>query len=208
MCTTRHTCTLTTLTLFALVLAGCPSEDTATDDAGISDAADTATPEDTGRADAGTDAEEDTGMTDTGMTDTGRPPPVVQFQYLEETPECSRNCEQGVKVNLLANPPKITEIEDRNEDEELKDADVQDLRDTLLTEETADKLKNGWECGEETKHNGQFHSFEGYLRESDLTDQPRRQNVAGCVADDSTQPAADDVQSIIDKLNGLRSDYF
>lgn len=203
MCATRPTSTLAILSFCALVLAGCPSDEQKADDAGTSDAADTVAPEDTGVADTGTD----TGQ-DTGTVDTGTPPPVVQLEYIEETPQCSRNCVQGVAVNLLADPPTITDIDDRSEDEELKPEDVQSLRENLLTEQTADKLENGWDCGDETKYNGQFYRFEGYLREMGSMDQPLRQNIAGCKPSDSQQPDAEAVKNIIERLEGLREDYF
>lgn len=188
----------------AFCFAGCSSSDDG-DGTDAGPPADTGTMADTGTTDTGV---EDTGepTVDTGRADTGEPPVLARFEYRRKTTGCQRNCTEGIRVNVVSD--RITEIQDRNEEEELESSDVQDLEESHLTQEVADKMKNGWECGDSTEHNGATHLFESLPGDAEFDQQPDVQNVAGCIPTDSDKADAELVQSLISKLESLRGKYF
>lgn len=205
--------TLIALMLAAgLAVAGC-SDDT-NDDSGtnntLADASNNGgddAGQDTSSDDVGSDAGQDTsGQQDTGQTD---PLLVPDFTYLQNTQGCgTSSCTQGVGVNI-GGAGLITKFQNGDGlTENLQPAEIDQIEQTISTEEVRTKMFDGWDCGDATEFDGAQWTFEARARAEDGSYPQLTQNVAGCVDPDSTQPDAQLVQDLIQFLDDVRADHF
>jgi hypothetical protein len=190
----------------ALSAAGC-SDDAGTNNGTATNNGEGDVTEDTQQQlDAANDvADEDTGADATDTTDTAPSEPrwVPDFLY--------RNPDQGTGVSVNVQSGRIGKIGPANTlSEPMTAQEISDLKEQILTEETRDKMINGWDCGDANDIEGVRWLFEGRV----LVDVDNREyeeiitNVAGCVPEDSTEADAARVQEIIAHLDGLKEVHF
>ncbi|QDG49943.1 hypothetical protein FIV42_04070 [Persicimonas caeni] len=166
---------------------------------------DTQTEADTGAdaadEDTGADVAEDTTEEDTG----GNTEPlwVPDFTYLNTSQGT------GVSVNIISG--RVGKIENSmSRTEDMTDQEIADLEAQILTEETRNKMFDGWDCGDATTDaDGDSWIFEArVLDDAGETHVEKTTDISGCVDADSTAADAARVQEIIQHLDDVRADHF
>jgi hypothetical protein len=171
-------------------------EDTTEEDVTDEDATD-----EDAQDDVADDTSEDTG--DDGGIDRLQ---VASLYYREVEQSCpTSSCVNGIRINAIS--AQIEKVENGSGlQRQMNNADTDAAIEDILTENTFDKMENGWDCGTVDSPDIRYE-FEARIWDgNDYVE--KIQDITGCVQDGSTEPDAAEVQRIITYLEDLRAEYF
>ncbi len=202
----------TTLAAVLLSAAACSSDDTKAADTGTSGPRGDASTQDA-RLDAQPDADPPTDAPTDAAADTGADtqpverPPLPEFAYYRQDLSCGGStCIDGVAVNIIGGIVEKTE-NGYPRSEDLQDHEIRFLEDFVLTDQTYQKMLDGWSCGPDTDVDGVKWSFDARVY-VDGTYQRAVQNISGCMAQDADHDDTTQVRDLIDMLDEVRDDHF
>ncbi|MFW6053778.1 MAG: hypothetical protein ACOC9J_03100 [Persicimonas sp.] len=208
----------TTLAAALLCAPACSSDDTKAADAGTSGPRGDASTRDTGLdadpeadarpdAQASIDAPTDTAADTSTDTEPAERPLLPDFAYYRQDLGCGGStCIDGVAVNIIGGIVEKTE-NGHARHEDLQDHEIRFLQDFVLTDDTYQKMLDGWSCGPDTDLDGVKWSFDARVL-VDGTYERTVQNISGCMAQDADHDDTTEVRDLIDMLDEVRDDHF
>lgn len=161
----------------------------------------------------GEDVEQDAGSpaaqrdTDEGEgDDRPREESLTRFNYQIVKPTCVGDCTEGVAVQFVTEEIiKMTTVNELRKD--LDPEDYQRLDSLLRDDAVVRRMKGGWKCGDERKHDGVEYQFQSRLRFSDVRD-PQIRTVSGCIPRNSPHRDRRRVRDIVDVMESMKQKYF
>ena len=198
---------LSLLLFVSIAWAGCGTDETDPQDAGMTEDVPVDLTEDIGpdTSDTGDDTSDAASDVDAGPSTL-----MPRLEYRSRpTDGCSGvgGCTDGVLVNVTSRKIEKFSPDIQNDPRsDLSDDDARMLIEEVLTESTIQKMDSSWDCGSSEPQNNRLYELKGRIAD-EFPARRVTQDVTGCIEDDSA-PDSSRVREIRDTLLNLRSKYF